>query len=160
MHRSGTRRVMTRGGGIAALIIAVVFGVGLAARQKPNFSGRWIIEPPSKGAGQEIVVKQDDKTLSLTAGASGRTLVHQLNGAEQRTAIPMRGGEVIMLTKAAWEGDTIVVTIATDYPNKMKTVAKEIWSIDAQGRLVIDSTETAEGQAAQVVNRVTHVRKS
>jgi len=159
MHRSGTRRIMTRGGGVAALIIALAFGPGLTARQNPNFSGRWVIEPPSKGAGQEIVVKQDDKTLSLTTGASGRTLVHQLNGAEQRTAIPMRGGEVIMLTRAAWEGSAIVVTIATDYPNKMKTVTKETWSIDAQGRLIIDFTETAEGQPPRVV-KVTHVRKN
>lgn len=159
MHRSGTRRVMNRSRGLAGLAVALVFGAGLAGAQKPSFSGRWVIEAPAKGAGQELIVKQDDKTLSLTTGASGRTLVHQLNGVEQRTTIPMRGGEVIMLTRAVWEGNTIVVTTTTDYPNKMKTVAKEIWSIDAQSRLVIDFSETPEGQPPRIV-KVTHVRKN
>jgi hypothetical protein len=144
---------------LALLVTAtLVLGTVAVAQKKPDFSGRWIIDPPSKAAGQETTVKQDDKALTMSA-AGRRELTHQLDGSEQRTVIPMRGGEVVMLSRAVWEGSTIVITTSTSYPNNMKTVSKEIWSIDAQGRLVIDFTETAEGQPPRVV-KVTHSRKN
>lgn len=141
------------------LAAALILGAGVMAQKRPDFTGRWVVDPPAKGAGQEIVLKQDDKTLTMSVeGKRGRA--HQLDGTEQRTVIPMRGGEVVMLSRAVWQGDTIVITTTTSYPNNMKTVSKEIWSIDAQGRLVIDFTETAEGQSESVKNKVTHTRRN
>lgn len=71
----------------------------------------------------------------------------------------MRGGEIVMISKAGWEGRTIVITTTTSYPNDMKTVEKEIWSINDQGQLVIDYTETAPGAASRAL-KVTHTKKS
>ena len=138
--------------GALAMIIGALAtsGSALAAGQaRPNFSGTWIFVTPAKSAGQEQVIKHDDKTLSMVMG--GRSMVHQLDGVERREARPMRGGEVVMLTRASWEGRTVVVTITTDYPNNMKTQSREVWSIDAEGRLVIDFTESAPGQPARTV---------
>ena len=143
---------------IAFALLAITPTVATDALQKPNFAGTWIIAAPSKGAGQEVIVKQDDKTLTLSAGG-GRTMTHQLDGSERRQTIPMRGGDILRVSKAIWEGSTIVITTLTDYPNKMKTAEMEIWSIDSQGRLVIDFTESAEGQPGRVV-KVIHTRKS
>ena len=142
---------------LAIVVIALAQAAAASALQKPSFSGTWIIQPPNKAAGMEQVVKQDDKTLSIITG--GRTMTHRLDGVEHREARSMRGGEVVMISKAAWEGRTIVITIATSYPNDMKTVTKEIWSIDDRGQLVIDFTETAQGSALRTL-KVTHKKKS
>ena len=147
--------------GISFLVAGVLLTQAIPASavqavQKPAFSGTWIIQPPNKAAGIEQVVKQDDKTLAVTS--NGRTRTYQLNGVESREARPTRIGEVVMISKAAWEGRTIVITIATSYPNDMKTVEKEIWSIDKQGQLVIEFVETTPGQPPRAIT-VTHKKK-
>ena len=141
---------------VACAICFIALAADPEAVQKTNFAGTWIIAPPSKSAGREVIVKQDDKTLTVTAR---RTTVHHLDGVERRQAISTRIGEVVMLSKAAWENRTVVITIATSYPNKMKTLEREIWSIDPQGRLLIELTITAEGETPQV-ERTLHTRKS
>ena len=147
---------------VRLIVVAVVVAqaatvIAVQAVQKPSFSGTWIIQPPNKAAGVEQIVKQDDKTLSITS--AGRTRTYQLNGVEHREATPTRVGEIVMVSKAAWDGRTIVITTATSYPNDMKTTEKEIWSIDNQGQLVIDFVETAPGEAPRKV-KVTHKKKS
>ena len=139
---------------VAAQSITAIAGQSL---QKPSFSGTWIIQPPNKAAGVEQIVKQNDKTLSITS--VGRTRTYQLNGVEHREATSTRVGEIVMVSKAAWEGRTITITTATSYPNDMKTTEIEIWSIDNQGQLVIDFTETAPGQQPRRL-KITHKKKS
>ena len=148
---------MTRGGLAGVAIVLTVLSPVLRAAQKPALSGTWIVAPPAKGAGREIVVTQDDKTLTIVV--AGRKMMHQLDGVERRQTMASRVGEIVMVTKAWAEGKTIVVTIATDYPNKMKTLEKEVWSIDDRGRLVRDSVTTAEGHAP-IVEKTLHTRKS
>jgi hypothetical protein len=85
-------------------------------------------------------------------------MIYQLDGVERRQALPSGGAEITILATAAWEGDRIVIITNTTYPNGMKTQAKEVWSQDAQGRLVIDYTETGPtgpGPSMQVI----HVKK-
>jgi len=139
---------------VAAQSITAIAGQSL---QKPSFSGTWIIQPPNKGAGVEVIVKQNDKTLSVTT--AGRTRTYQLNGVESRETRSTRVGEVAMASRAAWQGSTIVITTATSYPNDMKTSEKEIWSINSQGELVIDFVETAPGEAQRTM-KITHKKKS
>ena len=143
---------------VAGIVVTqAVAVIGDQAAQKPLFSGIWIIQPPNKAAGVEQIVKQDDKTLSITS--IGRTRTYQLNGVEHREATATRVGEIVMVSKAAWEGRTITITTATSYPNDMKTTEIEIWSIDNQGQLVIDFTETAPGQQPRRL-KITHKKKS
>jgi hypothetical protein len=146
-------------------LIGVVFllcaGTPLFALiQKPSFSGTWIIQEPAKGAGQEQVIKQDDKSIAITFGK--RTRTHELNGVEKKEMMAMRGGEIVMVSKAAWEGNTIVITTTTNYPNQMTTLDREVWSIDAQGRLVIDLTGTAVNQpnSAPSVQKIVLTKKN
>lgn len=152
---------MPRARALACLIGVLCLATGALTEQRPNFSGRWVIVSPPQGAGQEQVITHDDKTLS-TAHASegtGRSMIHQLDGIERRNAIAMRGQEIVMLSKAAWDGNTVVITTATSYPNGMKTQAKETWSIDTEGRLIVDFTETAEGQPPRSF-KVIHTKKN
>lgn len=136
----------------ALALVSVALATAAGAAQRPSFSGTWVIVSPEKSAGQEQIVKQDDRTLSLTA--RGRTVVHQLDGVERKETMAMRGGEIVMLSRAVWEGDTIIITIATSYPNQMKTTSREVWSIDPRGRLLIEFTETAENQQSRTVKAI------
>ena len=143
---------------VAGIVVTqAVTNISGQAVQKPSFSGTWIIQPPNKAAGAEQVVKQDDKTLTVTS--VGPTRTYRLNGVESREARSSRVGEIVMVSKAAWEGRTIVITTATSYPNGMKTTEKEIWSIDNQGQLVIDFVGTAPGEATRTM-KITHKKKS
>jgi len=131
-------------------------GASAQAQQRPNFSGRWVIVQPEKGAGHEQVIKHDDKMLSKTpvGDRGGPPSTYQIDGIEHRAVMSMGGEQIVTVTKALWEGNTLVVTIVENYPNGMKLNVKEVWSLDAQGRLVVEQTETAERQKPQVMRIV------
>ena len=140
---------------IAACVLVPYAGAPEASarmEQRPNFSGRWVIIQPEKGAGQEQIIKHDDKMLSKTpvGDRGGPPATYQIDGMEHRTVLPMRGEQIVSVTKAAWEGNTLVLTILENYPNGMKLNVKEVWSLDAQGRLVVEETESAPGQKPQL----------
>jgi hypothetical protein len=150
---------MTFAAAIAACVLVPFAGApGASAheQQHPNFSGRWVIVEPAKGAGQEQVIKHDDKMLSKTpvSERGGPPATYQIDGIEHRTVMSMGGEQIAIVTKAAWEGNTLVVTIVENYPNGMKLNVKEVWSLDAQGRLVVEQTESAERQKPQVMRVV------
>ena len=143
------------------LAAAIVLTTAAAAQQKPDFSGRWVITSPPEGAGREQTVTQDEKTLSVEQAMSGgvRKTIYQLDGVERQQALPTRGQEIVVLSIASWDGDRIVISSRTSYPNGMKTQSREVWSLDSQGRLVIDYTEigpTGPGPSMKVV----YVKKS
>ena len=142
---------------LAAAVLVLIFGAGLAAAQQPTFSGTWIIQPPNKAAGKERTIKQDAKSISVTG--PGRPMTCQLDGVQKRETVAMRGGEIVILTKAVWVKNTIVVEIVTMYPNNINTFERETWSIDAKGQLVIEFAETAEGQQVRSM-KIVYKKKS
>jgi hypothetical protein len=151
-----TRKLATIAAGCVLITMVVMPAASATAQARPNFSGRWVIVQPQKGAGQEQVIKHDDKVLTKTplGDRGGPPATYQIDGTEHRTVLPMRGEQIVSVTKATWEGNTLVVTILENYPNGMKLNVREVWSLDAQGRLVIEATESAEGQKAQVMKIV------
>jgi hypothetical protein len=146
----------------AVVAVAGALSVGAGAQQKPNFSGRWEVVSPEKGAGTIQVVKHDDKTLATEHGSEGpgHRMIYQLDGVERRNALPSHGSEIVILSTARWEGDRVVITSRASYPNGMKTQSREVWSLDAQGRLVIDYTESGPGGSPGPTMKVIHVKKS
>lgn len=147
----------TRAALVAFVLVAVA--AGPFAQQKPRFAGAWIIQAPNKAAGMEVEVKEDDKTVSYTA--AGRTITYHLDGLEKRETMSMRGGDIVMLTTAKRDGATITASATTLYPNNIKTFEKIVWSIDAQGQLVIEVTLTADGKNEPPrITRAVHKRKA
>jgi hypothetical protein len=136
----------------------VVLAVVVSAQAKPNFSGRWVIVSPTAGAGYEQIVKQDDKSLSSEpARDPGQRVIYQLDGVERRMA-STHGSDITIMARAAWDKNTIVIITNMSYVNGMKTQAREVWSLDAQGRLVIDSRESGPTGPGNAV-KVTYVKK-
>jgi hypothetical protein len=130
---------------VVALLIAVLMVVGVTITangqtEKPDFSGRWVMVSPAEGAGLEQVVKQDATTLTIGPTPEGQLVVYKLDGTENR--IVMTSG-VVMTSKASWTGNQLTITSTT--PSGLDQ--KQVWSIDGDGKLVIDVQNTLPTQA-------------
>ena len=129
----------------------------VTVQPKPNFSGRWVVVSPKEGAGREQIVTQDDKTLTTErgSGGGGPKMTYQLDGVERRLALPAQAAEITILAKASWVAGRIVITSNESYPGGQRIHHTDTWSLDAQGQLVIDSTETgpngAPGQTLKII---------
>lgn len=114
----------------------VLMAAGLFAQTKPNFAGKWVLEPSAEaagggggrggrgfgrgGLGQEITISQDAKTLTLEYTAGGQNpqpvkLVYNLDGTESKNSVPGRGGQQEQTAKAVWQGAKLVVTTTVDF---------------------------------------------
>lgn len=109
-------------------------------QEKPNFSGKWTLVPdpgaPKRTRGadgnEELTVTQDAKTLTVEQMSGGDMpvpikVVYALDEAETKQMV-MRSQ---LVTKAAWEGNRLVLSVTganVDW--------KETWSLE-DGRLII-----------------------
>ena len=121
------------------------------AQAKPNFTGTWIVVTPAEGAGQEQDVRHTPTTLSKghASEGGGHSATYKLDGTESRNELTSHGAPIVTLSKALWDGDKVVITSATTYPDGRKLDTKEIWSLDSTGRLVIEMSMTMTGMPAQ-----------
>ena len=100
------------------LVVAVVLMFGaaasLAAQAKPDFSGKWVMDPAAApaapaggggggggrgggrggGFGNEFTIAQNAKTLTITRmqGDQTVTTVYNLDGSESKNMVAGRGG--------------------------------------------------------------------
>ncbi len=142
-------------------LIAVVLGAAVpAAQQKPNFSGRWVIVSPESEAGQVHVVKHEGTTLTESHEAEGpdHIAVYNLDGKESRNVMASHGADIVTLSQATWNDAKLTLTSATTYPDGRKMRSIQVWSLDAEGRLVIEFNETADGRAPRSM-KVISVKK-
>ena len=146
-------------GVLLAAVIAFASAVGLA-QSKPNFSGTWIVVTPAEGAGQEQEVRHTATTLSKghASEGGGHNATYKLDGTDSRNEITSHGEPIVTISKALWDGDKVVITSATTYPDGRKTETKETWSLDSTGRLVIEMSMTMTGMPAQSMT-VVHRKK-
>jgi hypothetical protein len=116
-----------------ALVVAAFGAVGLAAQDRPNFSGTWIGVGPQQGI-RELTIKQDGSTLSLEGQPDVTKHTFKLDGSETEMSAP--DGKPL-LAKAAWEGKTLVVTI--HFPEVKQDIRRLTLVIDADGQLVMET---------------------
>ena len=116
-----------------ALVVAAFGAVGLAAQDRPNFSGTWIGVGPQQGI-RELTIKQDGSTLSLEGQPDVTKRTFKLDGSETEMSAP--DGKPL-LARAAWEGKTLVVTI--HFPELKQDIRRLTWVIDADGQLVMET---------------------
>ena len=129
---------------VAASAVAVV-----AAQQRPNFSGRWVRVNPEEGAGIEQIVRHEGDVLTTGHGASGgghHGATYRLDGSENRNVITSHGSEIVTISTATWSGPELTIVSATTYPDGRRLRQTQVWSIDTEGRLIVQLTERADGQ--------------
>ena len=115
------------------LVVAAFDAVGLTAQQRPNFSGTWIGVAPQQGI-RELTIEHDDSTLSLEGQPDVAKRTFKLDGSATEMSAP--DGKPL-LAKAAWEGNTLVVTIY--FPELKQDIRRLTWAMDADGQLVMET---------------------
>src|SRR5688500_10152902 len=147
------------------LIVAVVLMFGaaasLAAQAKPDFSGKWVMDPASApaapagggggggrggggggrgGFGNEFTIAQNAKTLTLTRmqGDQTVTTVYNLDGSESKNTVQGRGGATEQVSKAMWDGAKLVVTTTIDAGGNT-IEQKRVFAMEG-GNLTIETT--------------------
>ena len=115
------------------LVVATFGAVGLAAQDRPNFSGTWIGVGPQQGI-RELTIKHDGSTLSLEGQPDVTKRTFKLDGSETEMSAP--DGKPL-LARAVWEGKTLVVTI--HFPELKQDIRRLTWLIDADGQLVMET---------------------
>ena len=130
---------MTRLVGRVAIVSLLLVGPGLA-QEKPNFSGTWTpvegVNPPV-----DLVVTQTPTLLTAKAGdAPEHAAEYRLDGQE------IRQGEGNVRTRTQWDGSRLLVTHAFLANDTVINTQKQVWSLDATGRLVIETIRERDGQ--------------
>ena len=133
-----------------------------AVQTPPDFSGRWefdrdkTMQPGPDGRivlaamlGDEVLVRQDAKTISFTIDAGGQQVkaVYRLDGTESRNMSPgpPEQPEIPVTSRASWDGNRLVIlskSLAAENGVTVTIDTRRVLTIDASGYLVIERTGT------------------
>src|SRR6058998_1140834 len=101
---------------LSVVIACAVVAWPLSAQARPDFSGKWSLDPKSVPSGMPagtnvvVTVKQDEKTLnvdmvaSTPMGEQKRATSVNLDGSPTKNAIPTPAGTIELTSTATWEG--------------------------------------------------------
>jgi hypothetical protein len=137
----------------AAAALVAFSSFAPAAQAPPDLSGRWTTEPaqgtrPDAGSGwgSTITLSQDPRQLTVeyaffTRGDMQPPLkfTYALDGSESRNPVMMGRGKQTERAKAAWDGQTLVITTTHDFKDPSSGKAG---SIDVVRRLSLESSDT------------------
>lgn len=139
----------------------IVTGIATTALAQPgpNFSGRWTLETtvPSGVTSEfpSLIVKHDGRTLTAGHIEGGHhTSTYRLDGQEHEVAIGLSKS----VSKATWQGRTLVIDKTVTLPTGRSRTFKYQWSLDDSGQLTIKSTEILESTGPLTVTNV-YVKK-
>ena len=151
--------------GALALVLAVP---SANAQDKPNFAGSWTLVPDPNatqgggrggggGLGQAATITQDAKTLTITRTTQAGEVktVYNLDGSESKNMMNMRGGQVEQVSKATWEGTTLVINSTTTMGENTVT-SKQTFALDGSGQLIHATTGVGRGGGEPVTTTRTY----
>lgn len=148
---------------VAAAAFVLSSASGAFAQAKPDFSGKWTLDPASApaapagggggggrgggggGFGQEFTAKQDGNTLTITRDQGGQpvTTTYKLDGSESKNTVNGRGGAQEQVSKATWNGSKLVITTTLDFGGN--TVEQKRTLSMEGGNLVIEQSNPGRG---------------
>lgn len=150
---------------VAALVVG---SVSAFAQAKPNFAGKWTMDPASApapggggrgggrgGLGPELTITQDATTVKLDYMGGGRnpgpvSLTYNLDGSDSTNM--MNGNEQV--SKAAWDGDKLVITTTVSFGGN-SLEQKRMLSLEG-GDLVVESENPGRGGGAPTTTRAVY----
>ena len=166
---------------LGATVLLIIFAtLGVAAQDKPNFSGRWILDTPQQSDAeipltlsvhQSVVrttVRGDpmepffrDITIERQFETGSRSEIH-LIGVQGGT-VPGLGTDgspngPTALNAVKWDGNALVFESGSYTGQRLKTGTwterREIWSLDDDGRLRVAITMRGSGDGSRDVTLV------
>jgi hypothetical protein len=163
----------------AALVVATT--AGMYAQAKPDFSGKWVMDPASApappagapdgggrggggrggggggaGFGQEFTAKQDAKMLTIARAQGDQTItaMYMLDGSESKNMVAGRGGQQEQVSKAMWDGNKLVITTTVNFGGT-PAEQKRVLSMEG-GNLVIEQTAPGRGGGEPTTTKVVY----
>ena len=143
---------------LSVLVACAVVASPLAAQARPDFSGKWSLDPKSVPSGMPagtsviVTVKQDEKTLnvdmlaSTPMGEQKRATVVNLDGSPTKNSIPTPAGAIELTSTATWEGPVLSVTTSGDVQG-YAVQQTDKWSLSADKKsLDLETTMNMAGQ--------------
>lgn len=167
-------------------IITVALLAGSAmAQSKPDFSGRWTIEPeatapagagrtgPTAGSmgsgwGPDITIRQDASRITVEYAFFVRSdlqpplkFVFALDGSETKNSVMMGRGIQAQSSKTHWEGNKLIITTEHAYENpangqSMTTKVVQSLLLDSPTSLVVETVRGAALGGPPSTTRVTY----
>jgi hypothetical protein len=168
-------------------VVSVAFAAGALAQAKPDFSGKWVMDPASApapppggapagaggpggggrgggrgggaGFGQEFTATQDAAALTITRvqGDQTVTAVYKLDGSESKNMVAGRGGQQEQVSKAAWEGSKLTITTSLNFGGNA-VEQKRVLSLEG-GNLVVETTNPGFGGGAPTTTKLVYNKK-
>lgn len=157
----------------------LVLGTAVAAQSQPDFSGRWTSAPPAaasgvrgvsvepgtmgSGWGPELTIDQragrltvDRLQFSTYDMQAPLRFIYALDGSENRNVINMGRGPQEFVSRAAWEGATLVITTTYDFRDPMSGKItsggmRQIVALDSSGSLVVTTTHRGSDATASTI---------
>jgi hypothetical protein len=137
---------------------AVILPFAAHAQSKPDFSGTWTLDtaksdpaPQGRGGGgaATLTIKQTGTELSIQSeGRQGpQTMTYKLDGSESKNEQMGRGGAQTVLSKAKWDGSSLVIDTTREIQG-MTITTHEVRKLDNGGKemKVESTTQTPQGE--------------
>ena len=143
-----------------AMLGAVILPFTTSAQGKPDFSGTWTMDaaksdpaPAGRGGGgggaATLTIKQTATELSIQSeGRQGpQTMTYKLDGSESKNEQMGRGGAMTVVSKAKWDGSSLVIDTTRDIQG-MSITTHEVRKLDNGGKemKVESTTQTPQGE--------------
>ena len=144
---------------VRLILLTSGLAVALSAQSRPNFSGNWTLESSTPSGAAMVsssqVVKHDANTLSVGQSERGHhSSTYTLDAKPHETTI----GPVKSVSKAEWNGDRLVIDRTDTFPTGASRTMKQVWSLEASGKLVIVLTDKSSGKDEVTMTNV-YVKK-
>jgi len=143
---------------LAATMAAVILPFAAHAQGKPDFSGTWTLDtaksdpaPQGRGGGgaATLTIKQTASELSIQSeGRQGpQTMTYKLDGSESKNEQMGRGGAQTIVSKAKWDGSSLVIDTTRDIQG-MSITTHEVRKLDNGGKeMKVETTiQTPQGE--------------
>ena len=148
-----------------ATVLMVALSVSLLdAQAKPDFSGKWVMDPPAPpaatgergggrggfqpGFGPEFTVKQDAAAVTITRAGQATPLLYKLDGSESKNMVTRDGQQQEQVAKATWDGNKLVIATVVNFQGNTAE-QRRVLALDG-GNLVIDHTNPGRGGGGSI----------
>ena len=136
---------------LAVCMAIAAGGNGTLAQARPDFTGRWLLDPLAQATTvtREYVVKQGDGTFRVGHEDDQHAISYTLDGQDHELALHVNTIHGTRSAgKATWDGDKLVLVRTDKYRSGVTRTLKQVWSLDAEGRLTIESSNvTSTGES-------------
>jgi len=155
---------------VLRIMTVALFAATVMGQSRPDFSGRWTIEPEAKtsepasgpsaaragdmgsgwGTNPAITQTADRLTVEYTFFARGDMqpplrFVYTLDGTESKNSVMLGRGIQMQTSKTAWEGDKLIISTTHSFENPangqpMKSEVKQTLTLASPTQLIVETT--------------------